>query len=407
MLTAETTAGRVRGAAVGPVRVFRGIPFAHAERFASPEPPAPWPGIRDAIEFGPAAPQSASRLARVFGPFEVPQDEHCLSLNVWAPAGERHPVLVFLHGGGFASGAGRLGWYDGTEFAAATDTVVVTVNYRLGALGYLALPGVSAGNLGLLDQLAALRWVRDNIAAFGGDPALVTVSGQSGGALSILAMLAGRSGSGLFRRAILQSTPLGMPPADPDDALTVGRMLLAELGIADEQRLRRVPVAALLAAQDAVAARWSGATPPFQLVADGDLVPADLLTVPRTDVDVLAGTNRDEGAGFFAGEPAAIAAATARFFTDSLPRLSDSLAAGGAAPWRYRFDWCPPDSPFGACHGIELPFVLGDAAAWAAAPMLCGQRPGELVYEMRSRWAGFVRAGDPGWRRGTEYRFDG
>ncbi|MFE9320069.1 carboxylesterase family protein [Nocardia sp. NPDC052278] len=217
----ETAAGKVRGSADGAVTAFRGIPFATAERFAAPRAPVPWPGIRDSVEIGPAAPQLASRLERVMGRFTVAQAEDCLSLNVWAPGGSGHPVLVFLHGGGFTSGSGGLAWYDGAELAEHGDIVVVTINYRLGVLGYLCLPGVSEGNLGLLDQMAALEWVRDNIAAFGGDPAQVTVAGQSGGALSILAMPAGTAG--LFRRAILQSTPAGMPPASLEVSLVLFR----------------------------------------------------------------------------------------------------------------------------------------------------------------------------------------
>ncbi|MBE1532716.1 carboxylesterase/lipase family protein [Actinomadura algeriensis] len=447
-MIAEIGAGRVRGvAAPGGGTAFLGIPYARAGRFAAPGPVRPWTGVRDAAAPGPAAPQTPSRLERVMGGFRVPQDEDCLSLNVWTPTtggGPARPVLVFLHGGGFTSGSGGLGWYGGAEFAAAGDAVVVTVNYRLGVLGFLRLPGVSPGNLGLLDQLAALAWVRDEIAAFGGDPAAVTVAGQSAGAQSILVMLAGGRARGLFRRAILQSTPAGMLPAAPDDAERTARVLLDELGVdpGDAARLADVPVDALLAAQGAVARRAAvplSPVPPFQLVADGDLVASDpVAAAGPCGVDVLAGVTRDEAAAFFAddarvralgpddlagvaaawfGDPGraapggrtteriAVDMSTDHMFREPLARLARSLAGHGNPPWEYRFDWGPADGPFGACHCIELPFVLGTAAAWRDSPMLAGERPAALVERTRRAWAGFVRDGDPGWARGTARRF--
>ncbi|WP_433526695.1 carboxylesterase/lipase family protein [Nocardia pseudovaccinii] len=400
----ETAAGKVRGSADGAVAAFRGIPFATAERFGAPRAPESWPGIRDSVEIGPAAPQLASRLERVMGRFTVAQAEDCLSLNVWAPAGSGHPVLVFLHGGGFTSGSGGLAWYDGAELAELGDIVVVTINYRLGVLGYLCLPGVSEGNLGLLDQMAALEWVRDNIAGFGGNPAQVTVAGQSGGALSILAMPTGTAG--LFRRAILQSPPAGIPPASPEDAAAAGRMLLSELGLApDEQRrLFDVPVAELLSAQYAVAARVGGAAPPYQLVADGVLVSDDLArSVAAAGIEVLLGTTKDEAAAMVDD---AADTMTHQLFRAPTLRLAETLAAQGNTAWLYRFDWHPATSPFGACHCLELPFLLGNAAAWAHAPMLMGERPQALVEDMRERWIGFIRHGDPGWSCATEHHMN-
>jgi para-nitrobenzyl esterase len=177
-------------------------------RFAPPEAVAPWRETRDATRDGPIPPQGRSRLAHVMGDFERAQSEDCLTLNIWTPAadGKRRPVMVWIHGGAFSSGAGSLPWYSGERFAQNGDVVVVSINYRLGALGFLCLPGVSPGNLGLLDQIAALKFVRDHIAAFGGDPDNVTVVGQSAGAGSIAILMTMPLAKGLFRRASLQST---------------------------------------------------------------------------------------------------------------------------------------------------------------------------------------------------------
>src|SRR5262249_9626823 len=159
----------------------------------------------DATKDGPIAPQARSRLSHVMGDFERPQSEDCLTLNIWTPAldSKKRPVLVWIHGGAFSSGAGSLPWYSSERFAADGDLVAVSIHYRLGVLGFLCLPGVSDGNLGLLDQIAALRFVRDEIAAFGGDPDNVTVVGQSAGAASIAILMTMPSAGGLFRRAIL------------------------------------------------------------------------------------------------------------------------------------------------------------------------------------------------------------
>ncbi|RJO73438.1 carboxylesterase/lipase family protein [Nocardia panacis] len=304
----ETAAGRVRGRVEGPVSVFRGIPYAAAPRWLAPTAAAPWTGVFDGTEFGPIAPQPASRLT-VMGSFDLPQAEDCLSLNIWAPPGAGHPVLVFLHGGGFTTGSGRLDWYDGGELAALGDIVVVTVNYRLGALGYLASPGISDGNMGLLDQIAALAWVRENIAAFGGDPTEITAAGQSGGAYSLLAMLSTDRDRGLFARAILQSPPLGMAVRQPSDAAEKGRILWEESRIDpdDLERIRTAPVANLLAAQQSVASRFPGIEPPFHLVAAEGLVAADLLNpVAAHGIPIMMGTTAHEAAAFIPDDAAGI-----------------------------------------------------------------------------------------------------
>ena len=424
-MIAQTTAGAVRGRSTGAVVHFAGIPYATAARFARPSPPAAWTGTRDALAPGPIAPQPPSRLERVMGPLRhTAQSEDCLTADVWTPGADdaRRPVLVWLHGGGFSSGSGSADWYDGTLLAARGDLVVVTVNYRLGALGYAYVPDAPApANRGLLDMRAALEWVRDNAAAFGGDPGRVTVAGQSGGALSIVPLL----DSGLFRRAILQSGPFAIRPWSSSAAAEFA----ARLG----DGLHDMPVDRLLAAQQEVARATAAAgpnpfevTPPFMLVADGDLVTGDPIGTAlarRPEVELLAGWTRDELAAFVAGDPrfeavgkeqviraardwygddaerryqevgAATPAKTVLALATGAAFSRDTLRlAGGLPTTLYRFDWRPAGSPFGACHCLDLPFVFGNAEAWREAPMVPGGvLPAGLVEQVQSTWIAFTR----------------
>lgn len=457
----ETGAGRVRGRRQGRLAVFRGVPYAAAPtgaaRFAPPGAVRPWAGIRDAGSLGPVAPQPAvSRLDRIMGPLRAgsEQGEDCLSVNVWTPGldGPARPVLVWIHGGGFSTGAGSAEWYAGDRLAERGDLVVVTIGYRLGALGFLSLPGLAPGNMGLADTLAALRWVRDDIAAFGGDPGEVTVAGQSGGAQSITALLGSREARGLFRRAILQSTPLGMRPASGEDADRVARTFLRELDVPPERadRLREIPVERILAAQLGAVRQSLAADPnpldvipPFQLVADGGLVQPDLidaaLDADGGSTDLLIGWTRDELGAFLGGEErfeamprqavvdalrdwhgeaagrryadrearmpgarpydVAVSLATDHMFRDGALRLAAGHPAAGGRVHAFQFDWRPAGSPYGACHCIEMPFVFGDPPAWRDAPMLLGGGlPGPLVEDVQRAWISFVRSGDPGWQ---------
>ncbi|WP_328388121.1 carboxylesterase family protein [Nocardia sp. NBC_00416] len=395
-------AGQLRGRRMDGVTAFVGIPYADAERFAAPRPAAAWHGVRDATRPGPVAPQPASRLERIMGPDNgLEQGEDCLSLNVWTPGGTGLPVLVWLHGGGFSSGSGAEAWYDGALLAERGDMVVVTVNYRLGALGYLYIsPEFGPANLGLLDQIAALGWVRDNIASFGGDPGRITLAGQSAGALSTIALLHHPVGHGLFHQAILHSLPAGVPPYDTERAASIGRLLLEGLGLdaADVEQLRTVPRQRLLTAQTDVAraiAEPFAVTPPFQLVAT-DGVPADLIGNPVDGgVPMLIGTTQDEARAFFPDGPAHL--------TDILFRDGSLQLAGQArSAYTFQFDWSPSTSPFNACHCIELPFAFGELEAWRTAPMLAEADPDDLrrlVDEVQRAWIGFVHSGSAGWER--------
>ena len=207
---ADTSLGPLRGIWGDGAAVFRNVPYAAApigdRRLAPPEPPARWVEMRDASQHGPIAPQAPSRLRVAMGDFDRLQDEDCLSLTIYTPApdGKSRPVLVWLHGGAWISGAGSLDWCDGTQLAREGDIVFVGVNYRLGALGWLHRPGIIDAEAGTLDMIAALSWVREHIAAFGGDPGCITVMGQSAGATSIARLAMLPEARGLFHRVIMQ-----------------------------------------------------------------------------------------------------------------------------------------------------------------------------------------------------------
>ncbi len=320
--------GRLRGVWRGDHWSFSGIPYGRAptgpRRWLPPQTPDSWVGVRDSSAFGPIAPQPPAMpgLTSTSDPGgSEPQDEDCLSLNVWTPAlpeepaGTRsgRPVMVWIHGGGFTSGSGSVFLYRGGNLVRNGDAVVVTINYRLGALGFLGLPGPDGlmGNWGLHDQVAALRWVHDNIAAFGGDPENVTVFGESAGAISLVALLTAPSAARLFRRAIVQSG--GAHVHDREQAARAASRLAAVLGLAtfDREALIRIPAADLVAATTELGGRRPdpGLLPlPFLPVVDGSFLPRHPLEAvasgAASSVDLVVGTNRDELTLFALGNPA-------------------------------------------------------------------------------------------------------
>src|SRR6266480_5949943 len=240
----ETRYGKVQGSEQGSLSVWKGIPFAQPptgqRRFRAPQPPEPWTGVLDATKFGPMAPQVQEAPESMIGADRAveqrPMSEDCLYLNIWSPGAdqEKRPVMVYIHGGAFTLGSASDPWYDGTSFAATHNIVVVSLNYRLGILGFVYLKDLAGadanytGNCGLLDQIAALEWVRENIAAFGGDPDQVTVMGESAGAISIGTLLGMPAAHGLFQRAILQSGA-GSDLTTRSRATNVAQALLAKL----------------------------------------------------------------------------------------------------------------------------------------------------------------------------------
>lgn len=309
--TVETAFGDVEGVREKGSWVFRGIPYARAPvgdlRWRPPVPPEPWGKALVARDFGPIAPQlPPSPITAVPGdPSEWSED--CLTLNVWTPGLDfsSRPVLVWIHGGGFVSGSGASILYEGNALATRGDLVVVTFNYRLGALGFLAHPRLCddatgpAANWGLLDQLAALGWVQENIAGFGGDPGNVTVFGESAGAMSVTCLMASRKSSGLFRRAIVQS---GAPlVVDMDVAASTAEAFARHLGLneIDPAVMRGIPAADLIAAQGRIEEASGGALGlSYGPVLDGDLIREapleELSSGLAADVPLLIGTNRDE-----------------------------------------------------------------------------------------------------------------
>ena len=449
---ADTDLGRLRGHREDGVVVFRGVPFAAPPvgplRFQPAAPATPWEGERDAGRHGPAAPQNRSDLAHFMGDLTLETAEDCLTLTVWTPACDdaRRPVLLWLHGGAFISGAGSVPWYEGARLAAEGDMVVVTANYRLGALGWLCWPGVAPGNMGLSDQAAALRWVHANAAAFGGDPDRLTMGGQSAGATTTARLMLDPALAPLVRRVLLQSGGLGREPTSPADTAATGAAFLAALGIDPaaeglRDRLQAVPVDAILRAQP-VAERVGFGLPvrcqAWRPLVDAPLTQAALLDHTADALagkDVMVGITGAEGHAFIGGplpqettmeavapRLAALAGTDAdlphyvAFCPGATPAewlatiMSDylyvfaSLGLAGRVAARngnvhvYLFDWAPPGRRFGAGHCIDLPFCFGTLPAWQDAPMLAGGDPAIMDAVsglMRQALIGFVRDGVP------------
>jgi para-nitrobenzyl esterase len=460
----RTGYGTLAGTDRAGVRVFQGIPYAAPptgeRRFAAPARPSPWDGRRDATRPGPACPQPTGGMsagqgadfASLFGPGELAMSEDCLHLDVYAPsAGDGPwPVMVWIHGGAFRIGTGSSPLYDGSALARR-GVVVVTLNYRLGPLGFLNLPEVGPRNVGLLDQIAALEWVRDEIAAFGGDPDQVTIFGESAGGKSVECLVASPRASGLFRRAIAQSTY--DPPTDAAPAADAARKLLGALGAVDATgkvdrgAIERLDAGEIIAEMNrqTLEAMGSGggilaALGGWSPVVDGDVLPQPPLDAfaggAGSDVAMVIGTTRDEAGLFTAMMPVLasleesalpgmlallvdeaaggfvdtyresrgagmapidvlVAAMTDRMFRQHSLRLAGARAAGGAPTWMYLFDWCSPEGGLGACHALELPFVFGTLESPLGRLAGTGPDADALAGVMQEAWTGFARAGDP------------
>ncbi|HTI20442.1 MAG TPA: carboxylesterase family protein [Kutzneria sp.] len=449
----ETTLGAVRGHALpGGGEVFAGIPFAAPPigelRFRPPQPPAPWSGVRDGGRFAAAPAQGSPTLVGEtkwpalpgFPTGDLgPTAEDCLYLNVWVPGGDGpRPVIVWIYGGGFESGSAAPPYTDGAALARQTGAVVVAANYRLGALGFLHLPSIGAVNLGVQDQVAALRWVRDNIGGFGGDPDNITVAGQSAGAYSVGTLLAVPAASGLFHKAILQSGNASRS-FSPATAAGMADDFLAALGISSADDLRTVAVDQILAAQRTVidgdvGRRNLPGGRAWGAVVDGSVLPVfphqAVVAGAAAAVPLLIGATADEvrlfqvlnGDRFRPADEAALlaeialtgasdplalletyraddlSAARSAFLTDTIYRLpavqlaEAQLAAGGRA-FHYLFRDEPLGPTLGAFHGADLLYTF-DALALVGA-----DTPDRLAVQdaLVQAFATFAATGDPGW----------
>jgi para-nitrobenzyl esterase len=429
-----------------------GVPFADAPRFAAPTPAASWSAAIDATRFGPASLQPPGE---VFLAVDMPQSEHCLTLNVWTPRAaladdNARPVMVWIHGGGFRQGAGAHMLSQGPALAGRGDVVVVTVNYRLGALGFATHPDLvdaegQFGNWAILDLLAALRWVRDEIGAFGGDADNVTIFGESAGGTLVSILATTPSAAGLFRRVIVQS---GVPTAmDVERAGRLTEELAHEVGAPDVRALRDVEGERILAAQVALEQRRGGRMV-FMPVVDGTIIeraPLDAFTAgAAAGVPMMIGTNVDEMRLLAASDPhrtdldldglrrrlekvltgdidnvidvytAArsargdavapsdlwFAIETDRFFRVPSLRAADAHVAHEPRTFVYLFGWPSPafDGWLGACHVLEIPFVFGRHDAPELAAFTGGDGDGDaaaLSRAMMAAWVAFARGDDP------------
>jgi para-nitrobenzyl esterase len=455
----RTAAGTVRGRREDGLSVFRGIPFAEPPvgdaRFGAPRPVRGWEGVREAFSFGPPPPQDLSVAGRTGELPGVPMGDDWLTVNVWTPDPDpaaHRPVMVWIYGGAYKLGFSGSPGYDAQRIAREGGVVVVSLNYRVGIEGFAAVEGAPA-NRGLLDQVAALEWVRDNISAFGGDPGQVTVFGESAGAGSIAALLAMPRAAGLFRRAIAQSVPgTFFSPALAADiasaiAAEVGlRPTVADLSTVDPRELTRAGagVGAKMRQREARWGQLAQGETPFAPVVDGEVLPVTpwqaLASGFARDVELIVGHNRDECRLFIAlsgqlgkidDDQASLALRVLgpgpdgeRAYREAYPdasagllyelvqsdwlfrmpvvHLAQAQVAGGGRAHVYELTWSSPGSggALGACHGLEGPLVFGTFGAHLG-PLLLGPEPSAeteaLASRMRTAWTAFATTGDPGW----------
>jgi len=468
----KTHAGAVRGYIADGVNVFKGVAYAAppfgVNRLLPPQPVAPWSGVRDALAFGPTPPKPPipPQITAMLPEQTIPGDD-CLNLNIWsADLGAKQPVMVWIPGGMFEYGTAATSWYDGSRFAR-DGVVCVTINYRIGAEGFLYLDEGNANRVPL-DQIAALEWVRENIAAFGGDPDNVTIFGESAGAMSVSMLLAMPHAAGLFHRAIAQSGA-AHHVMSVATAERVRGILASKLGVEPaREAFAAIPVERLVAAQAELKTelvthpdpeRWGAevvtALLPWQPVVDGDTIPAPPLECiaagAGADIDLLIGTNTDEHRLFLApagaldqitdealvgavaayglpveeilaayraahpgASPGDLLAAIQTDWYWRIPaiRLADAHAQHSPATWMYEFAWRSPQfgGLLGACHSLEIAFVF-DTLGVETLALLGPNPPQQLASAMHAAWVAFATCGDPGWprydlNRRTTMRFD-
>lgn len=449
----DTTLGPVRGDHKRGVLRFKGIPFAAPPvgelRFRPPAPAEPWGDVFEAVGRFPIAPQPIGGMeaAAGGGGGSEQSEAGCLTLNVWTPAADdaRRPVMFWIHGGGFMTGAGTIPWYDGTNLAAR-DVVVVSCNYRLGALGFLHLEDLGgsgyerSGNVGILDQIAALGWVRDNVSAFGGDPDNVTIFGESAGGMSVGTLLGTSAARGLFHKAVPQSGAVANVNTTAR-ATAIAESLLARLGLDDVDQLRAVPADELIAAQGTGGSFGGGGGLPYQPVVDGHLLDRPPMETIRNGasagIPLLAGTNAHEmrlftsldpslrdtdraanvalleqsvpGAGeqlvaayedLVGDDPAAVleAAMTDRVFRiPAIGLLEAQSSHADCYGYEFRFESTAFGGRLGSAHAVEIPFVFDNLDSPGAA-FFTGEPTDQmraLASAMADAWVAFARHGSP------------
>jgi para-nitrobenzyl esterase len=446
---------------------FKGIPFAQPPtgslRFEAPLPPRSWSGVREARHFGSSSPQigPVNRLIRgVIGAAGSRQSQDCLYLNVWTPKADRgrRPVMVWIHGGAFILGSGSTALYSGERLANRGDVVVVTINYRLGALGFLNWKSLVSGsdlppaNLGIRDQIAALEWVRDNIENFGGDPENVTVFGESAGAMSIGTLLGVPSARGLFHKAILQSGAAhNISTEEKSNRVAEYFIDALELRRPTPETLRELPVTRLMQAQARTSVRigLDDGMMAWQPCIDGDFLPEQPLAVidrgETASIPVMIGTTRDEfklftfadrnrmtdeefikrvrriarraaadedrllerlmstyGPRIGERDPGAnerwVKLQSDRIFHYPATRLADAQSIHQPKTFSYLFEWRPPllGGALGSCHGLDLPFVFGGMREGVLrASLIADRKAGPLSDKMQQAWSSFARSGQP------------
>jgi para-nitrobenzyl esterase len=457
-IVVETHRGKVRGTLEDGIKVFRGIPYAAStaglNRFRPPKPAKPWADVRDAVAYGPMCPQLGGERGSFAASWTTDKEasEDCLTLNVWTPAlrdQRRRPVMVWLHGGGFYAGSGSRNVYDGTRLCQRGDVVVVTVTHRLNVFGFLYLGRLGgaeyaeSGNAGMLDLVAALHWVHETIEAFGGDPANVSIFGQSGGGAKVSTLMAMPQARGLFHKAIVQSGS-HLEGLAPDEATKHAVTFLAAVGLQPDElpKLAKLPVEKLAAGLKTVM-EAPGSKPNYSPVVDGIVLPkgpwqpdgpAVSAGVPmivgstRTETTALLAANAPEDfhmdeaalhkklaawvpekdyarivAGFRRIMPEAspsdlyFAITTDRRVRQQAWAQAERKAAQGAAPvWLYELDWNTPvdDGKWGAPHSLDLAFVF-DNVALSESMVGAGPDPQRLADEMSAAWIAFARTGNP------------
>ena len=458
---AQTANGKVAGYIQDGVTIFKGIPYAKANRFEAPVQADSWEGIRSCRQYGPVSPQGArsgwanDEIAFAFNWNDGVQGEDCLRLNVWTPAldSRKRPVMVWLHGGGYSAGSGQeLPSYDGTSLAFAEDVVVVSINHRLNVLGFLDLSAygekyAKSANAGLLDIVASLKWVRDNIAAFGGDPSNVTIFGQSGGGGKVTTLLATPCAKGLFHKAIVQSGSM-LRTMESKYSRKIGIATVRNLGLdaSSIDKISEVPYGELLAAgekaivqvkaeadRDGVASFIFGWAPtvdgavlpsqPFdpQAPAISAEIPMIIGTTRHefsmtTYVPALRNAGREEVIGILKGrygegterflelfakaypgsKPADMLDADFVFRPSAIEQALRKSLQGAAPVYMYMFNWESPvlDGILRSTHCMEIPFVFNNADRHASMTG-GGAQAMELASKMSHCWAEFARCGKP------------